>query len=154
MELKISIPIMLLVCLPAYADQVFNKRFLGKARGKNWSEAYSAVRQTTILTDNEAQNHFIEYDAYCFQEAGSYYGISPVLLKAISDVENNGNIHAVNYNQSSRTVDIGHMQINSFWQKHLGENYERLFNACFCTMVGAWILKQCVDRYIAHFGSR
>ena len=109
MGLKISIPIMLLACLPAYADQVCNKRFLGKARGKYWSEAYNVVRRTTILTDNAAQNHFIEYDAYCFKEAGNHYGISPVLLKAISDVESNGNINAVNYNQLSRTVDIGHM---------------------------------------------
>ena len=84
---------------------------------------------------------------YCFQEAGARYGISPVLLKAISDVESNGDIHAVNYNAASGTVDIGHMQINSFWKTHLGAYYDALFDACYCTMVGAWILKQCIDRY-------
>jgi soluble lytic murein transglycosylase-like protein len=84
---------------------------------------------------------------YCFQEAGARYGISPLLLKAISDAESNGDIHAVNYNAASGTVDIGHMQINSFWKKHLGAHYETLFEACYCTMVGAWILKQCIDRY-------
>jgi hypothetical protein len=81
------------------------------------------------------------------KEAGTCYGISPTLLKAISDVESNGNIHAVHYNPLSRPTDVGHMQINSFWQQFLGEHYKTLFDACYCTMVGAWILKQCIDRY-------
>ena len=40
-----------------------------------------------------------------------------------------------------------HMQVNSYWKKYLGKRYDHLFNACYCTTVGAWILKQCMDRY-------
>ncbi len=86
-------------------------------------------------------------DNYCFEEAGSRYGIAPLLLQAISKVESNGNAYAVNTNSFSQTVDIGHMQINSSWRKYLGQHYAGLYNACYCTMVGAWILRQCVDRY-------
>ncbi|MFZ5572905.1 MAG: lytic transglycosylase domain-containing protein [Thermodesulfobacteriota bacterium] len=86
-------------------------------------------------------------DGYCFQEAGIRYGISPILLRAISEVESNGEPHAINMNPSSQTMDMGHMQINSFWRKHLGEDYASLYDACYCTMVGAWILRQCMDRY-------
>ena len=84
---------------------------------------------------------------YCFNEAGLKYGISPALLKAISDIESNSNVFAINYNKLSHSIDVGHMQVNDFWQKHLGENYEKLFDACYCTMVGAWILKRCISRY-------
>lgn len=86
-------------------------------------------------------------DAYCFEEAGNLYGISPVLLKAISQVESNGDARAVNMNTGSGSKDIGHMQVNSFWLKHLNVEASRLFDACYCTMAGAWILSRCVDRY-------
>jgi soluble lytic murein transglycosylase-like protein len=84
---------------------------------------------------------------FCFTQAGKTYGISPVLLKAISQVESNGDPSAINYNKPSGSTDVGHMQINSYWKKHLGKGYDHLFNACYCTMVGAWIFKQCMDRY-------
>ena len=86
-------------------------------------------------------------DGYCFKEAGTRYGVSHILLKAISEVESGGDIHAVNFNRSSSTLDVGHMQINSYWKKFLGDRYDALFEGCYCTMVGAWILKQCIERY-------
>ncbi len=86
-------------------------------------------------------------DEYCFKEAGTRYGISPILLEAISEVESKGDIHAVNFNRSSSTIDVGHMQINSHWKKLLGDRYNSLFDGCYCTMVGAWILRQCIERY-------
>ena len=91
--------------------------------------------------------HEAKAEYFCFAEAGKTYGISPVLLKAISEVESNGNPLAINYNKHSGSTDVGHMQINSYWKKHLGNRYDYLFNACYCTTVGAWILKQCMDRY-------
>ena len=92
-------------------------------------------------------SHSALAENFCFTEAGRAYDISPSLLKAISEVESNGNPHAVNYNRYSGSTDIGHMQINSFWKKYLGKRYDHLFNACYCTKVGAWILQQCIERY-------
>jgi len=82
-----------------------------------------------------------------FREAGTFYEISPDLLEAISVVESDRTINAVNKNKNGST-DFCHMQINDFtWKKHLGENWESLKDPRYCTMVGAWILKKCIDRY-------
>lgn len=86
-------------------------------------------------------------DPYCFGEAGNRYDISPLLLKAISQVESNGDIRVVNTNAGSGSKDMGHMQVNSFWLKHLGTDASKLFDACYCTMAGAWILSRCIERY-------
>jgi len=39
------------------------------------------------------------------------------------------------------------MQINSSWQKHFGERWQQISTPCYNVMAGAWILKQCMDRY-------
>jgi len=39
------------------------------------------------------------------------------------------------------------MQINSRWQKVLGKRWQYVSNACYNVMVGAWILRQCIDRF-------
>jgi len=85
-------------------------------------------------------------DTYCFEKAGQYYNISPALLAAISYVESNHNPDAVHYNTNG-SADYGHMQINSCWKKSLSFRWKYLSDPCYCTMVGAWILRQCADRY-------
>ena len=57
--------------------------------------------------------------AFCFEEAGKKYGISPQLLWAIAKTESNFNPTAVNYNKNG-SFDYGLMQINSAWYKGLG----------------------------------
>ncbi|MBU0993391.1 MAG: lytic transglycosylase domain-containing protein [Proteobacteria bacterium] len=85
--------------------------------------------------------------SYCFEEAGKKYGVSPVVLQAISKVESNYQIDAKNINRN-KSEDRGHMQINSTHKKYLGEGWEYLtYDPCYCTQVGAWILRQCMDRY-------
>ncbi|NVM20480.1 MAG: lytic transglycosylase domain-containing protein [Desulfobacterales bacterium] len=84
--------------------------------------------------------------AFCFEEVSRRYGISPHLLKAIARVESNMQPHAINHNKNG-SVDYCHMQINSYWKKHLKERWQYLNDPCYCTMVGAWILKQCINRY-------
>ena len=84
--------------------------------------------------------------AYCFEKAGRYYDISPTLLKAISLVESNYKPDAVHRNMDG-SVDYCHMQVNSCWKKHLSYKWQYLSDPCYCTMVGAWILRQCIDRY-------
>lgn len=85
--------------------------------------------------------------AFCFEDAGKEYGINPSLLKSIAQIESNLNPKAMNKNKNG-SVDIGLMQINSFWIKTLGLDYNKLFSdSCYNTMIGAKVLKQCIDRY-------
>ena len=85
--------------------------------------------------------------AFCFEEAGEKYGVSPQLLRAIAKTESNFNPTAVNYNNNG-SFDYGVMQINSSWCRKLGrERWMRLSDACYNVNVGAWILSQCVQRY-------
>lgn len=83
---------------------------------------------------------------FCFEEAGKMYGIDPVLLQAIAWVESRYNPAALNHNIGS--YDYGLMQINSYWFRFLGpDGWKALSDPCYNTMVGAWILKQCVTKY-------
>ncbi len=85
--------------------------------------------------------------AFCFEEAGEKYGISPQLLWAIAKTESHFNPVAVNYNRNG-SFDYGLMQVNSSWYGALGhERWMRLDDACYNVQVGAWILSQCVQRY-------
>ena len=85
--------------------------------------------------------------AFCFEEAGEKYGVSPQLLWAIAKTESHFNPTALNYNKN-RSFDYGLMQINSSWYRELGhERWMRLDDACYNVQVGAWILSQCVQRY-------
>jgi soluble lytic murein transglycosylase-like protein len=86
-------------------------------------------------------------DPYCFNNAGYEYGVSPLVLWAISKNESNHNPLAVNENKNG-SVDFCHMQINSGWIKKIGtQRWENLTDKCFCTKMGAWILADCINRY-------
>jgi len=84
--------------------------------------------------------------AFCFIEAGQRYNISPQVLEAIAWVESNMQPQAIHHNRDG-SFDYCHMQINSYWKRHLKHRWEHLAEPCYCTMVGAWILKQCISRY-------
>jgi soluble lytic murein transglycosylase-like protein len=85
--------------------------------------------------------------AFCFEEAGEAYGISPLLLWAIASVESSFNPSAVNRNTNG-SYDYGVMQINSQWYHTLGkEQWDRLSDPCFNVHVGAWVLAQCIKRH-------
>lgn len=78
----------------------------------------------------------------CFEQASKRYGIHPDLLRAISKVESDGNVKAINRNGNG-SRDIGHMQINSTWLptlKRYGITEQTLFDPCINTLVGAWVL--------------
>ena len=85
--------------------------------------------------------------AFCFEEAGETYGVSPQLLWAIAKTESNFNPTAVNYNKNG-SFDYGLMQINSTWFNALGHRRWMCLNdACYNVKVGAWILSRCVRQY-------
>jgi soluble lytic murein transglycosylase-like protein len=85
--------------------------------------------------------------AFCFEEAGEKYGVSPQLLWAIAKTESCFNPRAINYNQNG-SFDYGIMQVNSSWYSELGrERWMHLGDACYNVQVGAWILSRCVQRY-------
>jgi soluble lytic murein transglycosylase-like protein len=87
-------------------------------------------------------------DNFGFVKAGEKYGVDPWILKAISYVESRHNPTATNRNENG-SYDSGHMQINNTtWAKHLNGGYEYLeTHPEYATFVGAWILRQCQDRY-------
>lgn len=85
--------------------------------------------------------------AFCFEEAGEMYNISPTLLWAITKVESNFNARAINWNKNG-SYDFGAMQINSRWAHILGpEKWASLGDACQNVKTGAWILAQCIDAH-------
>jgi soluble lytic murein transglycosylase-like protein len=87
--------------------------------------------------------------AFCFDEAGTIYGIAPRLLWTISKGESNFNPRAVNYN-SNGSYDFGLMQINSSWAptlRKMGISWESLADPCTNVKVGAWVLAQCIQDY-------
>ena len=84
--------------------------------------------------------------AFCFEAAGTEYGVSPGLLWSIAKVESGFAPQAVHWNQNG-TYDYGLMQINSGWAQRLGPVWQSLGDPCTNVKVGAWILAQCVQRY-------
>ena len=85
--------------------------------------------------------------AYCFDEAGYEYGLDPLLLRSIARVESNMNSTALHRNPDG-SVDIGLMQINSFWLERLNLNGSQLIaEPCTNVRTGANVLRRCVDRY-------
>ena len=87
--------------------------------------------------------------AFCYEEAGNRYGISPRLLHAISKGESNFNPVAINHNANG-SYDFGLMQINSSWEptlRRMGIPWESLADPCTNVMVGAWVLSHCIQDY-------
>jgi soluble lytic murein transglycosylase-like protein len=85
--------------------------------------------------------------AFCFEEAGQQYGISPAILWTIAKEESNYDHTAVNLNKNG-TYDFGLMQINSWWANILGpDTWSALGEPCYNVKVGAWILSRCIQEH-------
>lgn len=90
--------------------------------------------------------------ASCWNEAGERYGIHPAYLYGIAKVESSLNPSAINAGHFRRTgsYDIGLMQINSRNLKALSRykiTETDLYDPCTSIHVGAWILRQNMNRY-------
>lgn len=89
----------------------------------------------------------VSSSAFCFEEAGNMYNVSPVVLWSIAHVESGFNPYAIGYNKDG-SIDYGLMQINSRWipvlklsRRHL------LLDNCYNVKVGAWILSNCINKF-------
>ncbi|MDN3683163.1 lytic transglycosylase domain-containing protein [Vibrio tapetis subsp. quintayensis] len=85
--------------------------------------------------------------AFCFNEAGNHYNVSPDLLRAIATVESNLNPKAINENKNNVgevvSRDYGLMQINSIWfdkLSYFNVNDQNVYEPCFNVSLGAWVL--------------
>ncbi|AEG67913.1 lytic transglycosylase domain-containing protein [Ralstonia solanacearum] len=80
----------------------------------------------------------------CFEQAGTYQGVNPTVLRAIVWFESKGDPRAVHRNADG-SVDIGQAQINSIHfgtLAHYGVPRHALTDACVNIYVAAWLLKQ------------
>ena len=84
-----------------------------------------------------------------FKEAGNRYGVDPKLLLAIAKTESSLNCVAIGRNKN-KSLDVGVMQINSWWFKRLkkySKNLNALYDPRFNIHVGAWIFKRCTNKF-------
>lgn len=82
--------------------------------------------------------------ADCFEKAGAYQGVNPMMLRAIVWYESKGDANAINRN-SNGSVDVGQAQINSIHFPTLAKHgipARALTDECVNVFVAAWLLKQ------------
>lgn len=88
--------------------------------------------------------------ATCWEDAGSTYGIDPLLLKAIAWKESRGWTNAVGPLLPDGNRALGLMQINTIHLpvlRQAGISREDLFDACTSQRVGAWVLADCIRQF-------
>lgn len=93
----------------------------------------------------------VQARAFCFAQAGTEYGIDPLLLEAIAVHESRLNPDTVVRN-SNNTLDIGLMGINTV---HLsdktliqaGYSAQILLDPCTNVRVGAWLLRRKISKW-------
>ncbi|QOT81994.1 lytic transglycosylase domain-containing protein [Cupriavidus basilensis] len=87
--------------------------------------------------------------ADCFEAAGTYHGVNPVILRAIAWQESRFRPDAVNRN-ANQSVDMGMMQINSIHLPELsryGVEAKTLYDGCASIYIGAWHLRRKMNKY-------
>lgn len=83
--------------------------------------------------------------------AGIEQNVSPKAIYAIGQIESGRHPYAFNGSNRNKTADMGLMQINSSWlpllQKHGLYNPKDIYNPHYNIRVGAWVLRQCINRF-------
>lgn len=85
----------------------------------------------------------------CFEKAGAYQGVNPLILRAVAWRESKGDATAINRNTNG-SIDVGQLQINSIHFPDLarqGIPHRALTDPCINIYVAAWLLKQKMVRY-------
>ena len=81
--------------------------------------------------------------------ASRIYGIHPLVIESIIEVESKYNVYALGKNVDG-SYDVGLMQINSRWipiLKKMGIRPEDLWRPDVNIMVGSWILARCIGKH-------
>ncbi|SAK63456.1 lytic transglycosylase, catalytic [Caballeronia catudaia] len=85
----------------------------------------------------------------CFEQAGAYQGVNPLVLRAVAWRESKGDAAAINRNANG-SIDIGQLQINSVHFSDLARHgipRRALTDPCVNVFVAAWLLKQKMAKY-------
>ncbi|SAL62607.1 lytic transglycosylase, catalytic [Caballeronia peredens] len=85
----------------------------------------------------------------CFEQAGAYQGVNPLVLRAVAWRESKGDAAALNRNANG-SIDVGQLQINSIHFPDLarqGIPHRALNDPCVNVFVAAWLLKQKMVKY-------
>ncbi len=109
--------------------------------------------------------------AFCFEQAGASYNISPRLLQGLTRVESSHRPYAINYRKDGKFISVYPDSYNSAieWIKYLwigGYNFDlglgqinrknierhninpyHLLDACYNLQWSAYFLSDCIDRY-------
>ncbi len=85
----------------------------------------------------------------CFEQAGAWQGVNPLVLRAVAWRESKGDAAAINRNANG-SIDVGQLQINSIHfpdLAKLGIPHRALTDPCINVYVAAWLLKQKMVRH-------
>ncbi|AQG98494.1 lytic transglycosylase [Burkholderia sp. KK1] len=85
----------------------------------------------------------------CFEQAGAYQGVNPLVLRAVAWRESKGDTAAINHNANG-SIDVGQLQINSIHFSDLARHgipHRALTDPCVNVFVAAWLLKQKMVKY-------
>lgn len=101
----------------------------------------------------------------CFIKAASMYQVPVKVLISIAKVESGFNPYALNvagasfmpsnrneawsiiYRNYYSSIDIGIMQVNTYWFKKLNIPYWYGLDPCYSIMLGAYVLREKINRY-------
>jgi soluble lytic murein transglycosylase-like protein len=109
--------------------------------------AWVALAALTVFGSSAAQAD--PQADQCFEKAGAYQGVNPLVLRAVAWRESKGDATAINRNANG-SIDVGQLQINSIHFPELsrqGIPHRALTDPCVNIFVAAWLLKQKMVRY-------
>ena len=121
------------------------------------------AEKSRFISVSSYKNVYKYYDH--FQQAAKKYGVPKLLLIVLANVESRVSPYAVNFGGEARfydseskalqgisnyegsNFDVGLMQINSFWLREFDVEPEKIIRPKYNIMFGAWVIKDCFDRY-------
>lgn len=175
-----SVIIILFTILPAYGDAGSISNLLYGENTQPYVVTYGSVESDKSVAKVEHTEKKVNTSGlgYCFESASKSYGIPKGVLKSIARIESNNNPFTLNINGKgyyykdkdkamtminsslNKSFDIGIMQINKFWFKRYGYDYETGLDPCWNIHMGAYILayekkrfKGDISKAIAHYHS-
>lgn len=114
--------------------------------GNELNEASEDIKEVIANQSDEQSSYENNY----FVQAARHYQLNPLLLYAIGKTESSLNPRAVNCANKNQSCDYGIMQINSIHLPMLAKHNifkKDLFNPKVNIFVGAWVLKNCINKH-------